>query len=37
MRNFAIHEYFSVDWKTVWDTATHDIPILRSRIAAILG
>ncbi len=35
-RNFAIHEYFSVNWEIVWTTATQDVPMLRSQVAEIL-
>lgn len=36
-RNIAVHEYFSVDWDIVWVTAMQDVPILQSKIAAILA
>ena len=36
-RNFAVHEYFAVDWRVVWDTATLNIPPLRGQIASILA
>lgn len=36
-RNLAVHAYFAVNWEIVWDTATHDLPLLRSQIAAILA
>jgi uncharacterized protein with HEPN domain len=35
-RNVAVHAYFSVQWPTVWTTATEDAPALRSKIQAIL-
>lgn len=35
-RNFAIHEYFSVNWEIVWTTATEDVPTLRNQVAEIL-
>ena len=35
-RNIAIHEYFSVNWKIVWSTATNDVPALRKQIAELL-
>jgi len=35
-RNFAVHEYFSVNWEIVWTTATLDVPLLRKQVAAIL-
>lgn len=30
-RNFAIHEYFPVNWEIVWATATQDVPMLEDR------
>lgn len=36
-RNFAIHEYFSVDWNIVWVAATDDAPTLASQVAVILA
>ena len=36
-RNIAVHEYFSVNWETVWVTAALDVPLLREKIAAILA
>jgi uncharacterized protein with HEPN domain len=36
-RNIAVHAYFSVNWSIVWNTATHDVPVLRTKIAEILG
>jgi len=36
-RNFAVHEYFAVDWKIVWVTATEDVPLLRRKINALLS
>jgi uncharacterized protein with HEPN domain len=35
-RNVAVHAYFSVQWPTVWTTATEDAPALRPQIEAIL-
>lgn len=35
-RNIAVHAYFSVQWSTVWTTATQDVPLLRAQIAAVL-
>jgi uncharacterized protein with HEPN domain len=35
-RNFAVHEYFSVDWQIVWDTAVEDIPPIEKQIAKLL-
>ena len=35
-RNFAIHEYFSVNWEIVWTTATQDVPILGNQVVKIL-
>jgi uncharacterized protein with HEPN domain len=35
-RNVAVHEYFAVDWKIVWVTATKDVPVLQAQIKALL-
>jgi uncharacterized protein with HEPN domain len=35
-RNFAVHEYFSVNWKIVWDTAVEDIPPIEKQIAKMI-
>lgn len=35
-RNLAIHAYFSVDWRIIWNAASSDAPMLRNQIAAIL-
>jgi uncharacterized protein with HEPN domain len=36
-RNIAVHAYFSVNWSIVWNAATRDAPLLRNKIAEILG
>ncbi len=36
MRNVLIHEYFGVNLKVVWDTATLDIPSMKSVLFEIL-
>lgn len=35
-RNIAIHAYFSVDWRIVWQAASWDTPQLREQVAEIL-
>ncbi len=35
-RNFAVHEYFSVNWRIVWDTAIGYIPPIEKQIAKLL-
>jgi uncharacterized protein with HEPN domain len=35
-RNIAVHAYFSVDWRIVWQAATSDAPELRKQVAEIL-
>lgn len=35
-RNFAVHEYFSVNWKIVWDTAIEDIPPIEEQISKLI-
>lgn len=36
MRNVVAHEYFSVDWGIVWETATNDLPPLVPLLQQIL-
>jgi len=36
-RNIAVHAYFSVDWRLVWNAAVSDAPALKRDIVAILG
>ncbi|RIK46687.1 MAG: hypothetical protein DCC58_02375 [Chloroflexi bacterium] len=36
-RNIVVHEYFAVDIRSVWDTATVEAPRLREQIAAIIA
>lgn len=36
-RNIVVHAYFSVDWETVWITATQDVPELKQQIAAVIA
>lgn len=35
MRNFLIHEYFSVNVQLVWETAKNDLPELKKFIEAL--
>jgi len=35
-RNFAVHEYFSVNWRIVWDTAIEDILPIEKQIWKLL-
>lgn len=36
MRNVLIHRYFEVSLLVLWDTATHDVPILAPLVQDIL-
>jgi len=36
MRNFVVHEYFSVERKSVWDACTEDVPKLKRVLIKIL-
>lgn len=36
MRDKLIHDYFDVDFESVWETASKDVPQLESRIKAII-
>lgn len=37
MRNLAVHEYFGIDYETVWLTVTEDLPGFKSQILEILA
>jgi len=34
-RNIAVHEYFAIDWRIVWVTATEDVPMLRKKVKTL--
>ena len=36
MRNKIAHDYLNVDMEIVWDIVTHDLPVLKVRIAGLL-
>jgi uncharacterized protein with HEPN domain len=35
-RNIAVHNYAGIDYEIVWQTASADVPALRSQIAAVV-
>ena len=37
MRNFAVHEYWTVELETVWKTTQEDLPPLIPLLESILG
>ncbi len=37
MRNWLIHQYFSIDQETVWLTLREDLPRLRPHLVRILA
>ena len=37
MRNKVIHDYFDIDWPTVWDTVKDDLPLLLKQIKSLLS
>lgn len=37
MRNVLVHDYFEVDFETVWDVVTRDLPPLEKAMRAILA
>jgi uncharacterized protein with HEPN domain len=37
MRHVVVHDYFRVDWDTVFTTARDDLPPLRRQMEAIFG
>ena len=36
MRNFAVHEYFGIDFGIIWDTIKQDLLVLKTQINKIL-
>lgn len=36
MRNILVHGYFDIDTAVVWETATHNLPVLRAAIERII-
>ncbi len=36
MRNFLIHEYFGLDYPTIWKTAEQDLPKLKEQIKKLI-
>lgn len=36
-RHFVVHEYFRMDWKIVWETATTHVPKLVLQIEQVLS
>jgi uncharacterized protein with HEPN domain len=37
MRHVLVHDYFRVDWNVVFDTASHDLPALKTAIENLLS
>jgi hypothetical protein len=35
MRNILIHEYFGIDMEIIWQTVTHDLPLLKPQLEDI--
>ena len=35
-RDLAVHEYFELDLKQVWDTAVSDIPVVRQKLESYI-
>jgi uncharacterized protein with HEPN domain len=36
MRNVVIHEYFRVNWETIWQTLQYDLPPLGVQLRELL-
>jgi uncharacterized protein with HEPN domain len=36
-RNVAVHDYLGIDAKRIWHIVEHDLPDLKSKIAAVLA
>ena len=37
VRNILIHEYFGIDYQTIWDSIQKDIPVLKIKIEEIIN
>lgn len=37
MRHFVVHEYTDVDFETVWEVVTHDVPKLKDKVQKIIS
>lgn len=37
MRNALVHDYLGIHAKSLWDTVSHDIPLLREQITSLLN
>lgn len=35
-RNIAVHEYFGIDLRLVWEIASNDLPVLKKEFLAVL-
>jgi uncharacterized protein with HEPN domain len=35
LRNVIAHGYFALRWEDIWETAVHDVPLLREPLATI--
>ncbi len=35
-RDFAVHEYFELDLRQIWDTASQDVPLVKQKLEAFL-
>ena len=36
MRNILVHDYFGIDLEEVWNVVVRDLPLLKTKVAAIL-
>ena len=37
MRNILVHRYFAVDTELVWAAVRDDLPVLKHKVASMLG
>lgn len=35
-RDLAVHEYFELDLRQIWDTASQDVPLVKQKLEAFL-
>lgn len=34
-RDMAVHEYFELDLNQIWETATHDVPVVKEKLQSL--
>ena len=37
VRNILVHEYFGIDYQTIWDSIQKDVPVLKTKIEKMIN